>query len=53
LGEVKVRILKKVSLKSIDFYVEQNLDDFYAKSSKQHILISHIENKVSWVLFPL
>ena len=44
-----VRILKKVSSKSIDFYVEQNLDDFYTKSSKQHNFISHIENKISWV----
>ena len=44
-----VRILKKVSSKSINFYVEQNIDDFYTKSSKLHNFISHIENKISWV----
>jgi len=44
-----VSVLKKVSSKSIDFYVEQNLDDFYTKSSKYHNFISHIENKISWV----
>ena len=44
-----VSLLKKVSSKSIDFYVEQNLDDFYTKSSKHHNFISHIENKISWV----
>ncbi|HEC37339.1 MAG TPA: hypothetical protein ENI29_03825 [bacterium] len=44
-----VSILKNVSSKSIDFYIEQNLDDFYTKSSKQHNFISHIENKISWV----
>ena len=44
-----VRILKKVSSKSIQFYIEQNLDDFYTKSSKQLNFISHIENKIRWV----
>ncbi len=44
-----VSISKKVSSKSIDFYIEQNLDDFYTKSSKHHNFISHIENKISWV----
>ena len=43
-------ILKEISSESIDFYIEQNLDDFYTKSSRHSNFISHIEEKISWVL---
>ena len=42
-------MVKKISSKSINFYIEQNLDDFYKKSSKHTNFISHIEDKISWV----
>jgi len=42
-------IVNEISLASINFYIEKNLDDFYTKSSKHHNSISHIENKISWV----
>lgn len=42
--------LKKISLESISFYIEKNLDDFYVKSSRHSNFTSHIEEKVSWVL---
>ncbi len=43
-------ILNKISLKSINYYIEKNLDDFYTKSSEHSNFISRIENKISWVL---
>ena len=43
------KIVKEISLASINFYLEKNLDDFYTKSSKHHNFTSHIENKISWV----
>lgn len=43
-------ILKKVSSYSIKSYIEQNLDDFYIRSSKHHNFISHLEDKLCWVL---
>ena len=45
-----VSILKKVSSKSIDFYVEQNLDDFYTKCAEHSNFSSHIDEKISWIL---
>ena len=43
-------IIKEISSDSINFYIEQNLDDFYNKSSKHPNFISYIEDKMSWVL---
>ncbi|MHA2283811.1 MAG: GNAT family N-acetyltransferase [Promethearchaeota archaeon] len=43
-------ILKKISLKSINYYIEKNLDDFYIKASTHSNFSSHIEKKISWVL---
>lgn len=43
-------LLKDISADSINFYIEQNLDDFYIKSSEHSNFISHIEDKISWVL---
>jgi hypothetical protein len=42
-------ILKKISSKTINFYIEKNLDDFYIKSSQHPNFISHLEDKISWV----
>ena len=42
-------LLKEISADSINFYIEQNLDNFYTKSSEHPNFISHIENKISWV----
>lgn len=42
-------LLKEISTDSINFYIEQNLDNFYTKSSEHSNFISHIENKISWV----
>jgi len=43
------KILKKITSKTINFYIEQNLDDFYTKSSYHPNFISHLEDKISWV----
>ncbi len=43
------KILNKISSKTINFYIEQNLDDFYTKSSYHPNFISHLEDKISWV----
>ncbi|MHA2391781.1 MAG: GNAT family N-acetyltransferase [Promethearchaeota archaeon] len=45
-----INFLKKISLKSINFYIEQNLDDFYAKSSIHPNFTSHLDDKICWVL---
>ena len=43
-------ILKELSSNTINFYIEKNLDDFYTQSSKHPNFISHIDDKISWVL---
>ena len=43
-------ILNEISEKSIDFYIEKNLDDFYTKSSTHPNFVFHIEDKISWVI---
>jgi hypothetical protein len=43
-------ILKKISLKSINYYIETNLDDFYTKASMHSNFSSHLEKKISWVV---
>ncbi|UCD01778.1 MAG: hypothetical protein JSV23_01785 [Promethearchaeota archaeon] len=43
------KILNKISLKSINYYIEKNLDDFYTKSSEHSNFTSRIEDKISWV----
>lgn len=43
------KILNKISQKSINYYIEKNLDDFYTKSSEHPNFTSQIENKISWV----
>lgn len=43
------KILKKITSKTINFYIEQNLNDFYTKSSYHPNFISHLEDKISWV----
>ncbi|MFW9822776.1 MAG: hypothetical protein ACFFE4_07575, partial [Candidatus Thorarchaeota archaeon] len=43
-------ILRKISLKSINYYIEKNLDDFYTKASLHSNFKSHQEKKLSWVL---
>ncbi|MFX0081047.1 MAG: GNAT family N-acetyltransferase [Candidatus Hodarchaeota archaeon] len=42
-------ILNKISSKTIKAYIEQNIDDFYTKSSQHPNFISHLEDKISWV----
>ncbi|MHA1914792.1 MAG: GNAT family N-acetyltransferase [Promethearchaeota archaeon] len=42
-------ILKNISQKLINSFIEQNLDDFYVKSADHPNFISHIEDKISWV----
>ena len=42
-------ILNKISQKSINYYIEKNLDDFYTISSEHSNFTSRIENKISWV----
>ncbi|MFX0029609.1 MAG: GNAT family N-acetyltransferase [Candidatus Hermodarchaeota archaeon] len=44
------KFLEKILEKSINFYIEKNLDDFYTKSSYHPNLVSHIEDKISWVI---
>jgi GNAT superfamily N-acetyltransferase len=43
-------ILEEIAKNSINFYIESNLDDFYLKSSLHPNFISHIEDKISWVM---
>ncbi|MFX1480082.1 MAG: GNAT family N-acetyltransferase [Promethearchaeota archaeon] len=43
-------VLEKISSKSINYYIEQNLDDFYIKSSTHPNFTSHLENKIKWVI---
>jgi len=43
------KILNKISSKTINFYIEQNLNDFYTKSSYHPNFTSHLEDKISWV----
>lgn len=43
-------ILKKISSKSINYYIENNLDDFYIKASIHSNFSSHLEKKISWVV---
>jgi GNAT superfamily N-acetyltransferase len=43
-------LLKKISAKSINYYIEKNLDDFYTKASTHSNFSSHIEKKLSWVV---
>lgn len=43
-------LLREISLDSINFYIEQNLDNFYTKSSQHPNFISHIEDKIGWIL---
>jgi hypothetical protein len=43
-------ILKKIFEKSINFYIEKNLDDFYTKSSYHPNFISHLDDRISWVI---
>ncbi len=42
-------ILKRISSKSISYYIEKNLDNFYTKSSEHPNFLSRIEEKISWV----
>ena len=44
------KILKEISNNSITFFIEKNLDDFYTKSSKHPNFVSHIEDKIRWVI---
>lgn len=41
--------LEKILEKSINFYIEKNLDDFYTKSSYHPNFKSYMEDKISWV----
>jgi hypothetical protein len=43
-------ILKKISSKSINSYIEKNLDDFYIKSSMHPNFVSQLDNKTKWLL---
>ncbi|MFX1418435.1 MAG: GNAT family N-acetyltransferase [Promethearchaeota archaeon] len=43
-------ILNNISPKSINHYIEQNLDDFYIKSSEHPNFSSSKDEKISWVL---
>jgi len=43
-------ILNELNGDSINFYIEQNLDHFYTKSSEHPNFTSRIENKICWVL---
>jgi len=42
--------LKQITSNTINFYIEQNLDDFYINSSQHPNFISRIEDKISWIL---
>ncbi|MFX1391369.1 MAG: GNAT family N-acetyltransferase [Promethearchaeota archaeon] len=42
-------ILDKISSKSINYYIENNLDDFYIKSAKHPNFISQINERLMWV----
>ncbi len=42
--------LSKISSKSISSYIERNLDDFYVKSSTHSNFVSHLDDKIKWVL---
>ncbi|MFX1478440.1 MAG: GNAT family N-acetyltransferase [Promethearchaeota archaeon] len=43
-------ILNQISQKSINYYIEANLDDFYTKSSEHINFVSRIDDRISWVL---
>ena len=43
------KILKKINSKSITFYIENNLDDFYSKSAEHSNFSSRMDEKISWV----
>ncbi|MFX1479010.1 MAG: GNAT family N-acetyltransferase [Promethearchaeota archaeon] len=43
-------ILNQISQKSINYYIEANLDDFYTKSSEHTNFVSRIDDRISWVL---
>ena len=43
-------ILNNISSKSINYYIEKNLDNFYTKSSEYSNFLSRIEEKISWIL---
>ncbi len=42
-------ILNRISSKSINYYIETNLDDFYTKSSSHSNFNSRIDEKISWI----
>ncbi|MFX1278883.1 MAG: GNAT family N-acetyltransferase [Promethearchaeota archaeon] len=44
------QFLKRILEKSINFYIEKNLDDFYTKSSYHPNFKSYIDDKISWVM---
>ncbi|MFX1455073.1 MAG: hypothetical protein ACFFDB_06820 [Promethearchaeota archaeon] len=50
MSEILTDILRKISLKSINYYIEKNLDDFYNKASLHSNFKLHQEKKISWVL---
>lgn len=45
-----MNIIKEIISESINNYIENNLDDFYTKSSQYPNFIPRIEDKISWVL---
>ncbi|MFX0106286.1 MAG: GNAT family N-acetyltransferase [Candidatus Hodarchaeota archaeon] len=45
-----IDILEKISSKSINFFIEKNLDDFYTKASEHPNFSSYMDTKISWVL---
>ncbi|MHA2180467.1 MAG: GNAT family N-acetyltransferase [Promethearchaeota archaeon] len=42
-------ILKKILSKSINYYIENNLDDFYIKASMHSNFSAHLEKKIKWI----
>ena len=50
MDNTKQNILEEIYEKSINYYIESNLDDFYTKSSYHPNFKSHIEDKISWVI---
>jgi len=42
-------IVNRISSKSVNYYIETNLDDFYTKSSTHSNFNSRIDEKISWV----